>query len=60
MGMVGAEAEEGAVGFTTNASINPANLNERIKLKERFVVLAFGTLILHRRTETTMMLDCTL
>ena len=51
MGMVGAEAEEGAVGFAINTDVNPANLNERIKSKEWFVVPAFGTLVLHRQTE---------
>ena len=33
MGMVGAEAKEEAVWFATNTAINPANLDERIKLK---------------------------
>ena len=33
MGMVGAEAKE-AVRFTTNTAVNPANLDERIKLKK--------------------------
>ena len=47
MGMVGAEVKEGAVGFTTNTAINPVNLDERVKLKERFVVPVFGTLVLH-------------
>ena len=34
MGMVGAEAKGGAVGFATNTAVNPVNLDERIKLKE--------------------------
>ena len=60
MGMVGAEAKQGAVGFTTNTTINPVNLDEKIKLKERFIVPAFGMLVLHGRTKQTMMLDGTL
>ena len=31
MGMVGAESEEGAVGFATNMAISPTNLNKKIK-----------------------------
>ena len=46
MGMVGTEAKEGAVMFTTNTAVNPVNLDERIKLKERFVIPVFGTLVL--------------
>ena len=57
MGMVGAESEEGTVGFTTNTAVNSANLDEKIKLKDRFSVPAFGTLVLHGWTERTMMLD---
>ena len=38
MGMVGAEAEEGAVGFATNTAVNPVNLNKKIQLKEQFVI----------------------
>ena len=60
MGMVGVEAEEGAVGFSTNTTVNPVNLNEKIKLKERFVVPVFGTLVLHGQTEQMIMLDHTL
>ena len=60
LGMVGAENEEGAVGFATNTAVNPANLDEKIKLKDGFVVPVFGTLVLHGRTEQMMMLDCTL
>ena len=60
MGMVGTEAKEGVVGFTTNTAINAANLNKRIKLKEQFVVPAFGTLVLHGQTKCMMMLDHTL
>ena len=48
MGMVGVEAKEGAVGFTTNTDINPVNLDKRIKLKEWFVVPMLGTLVLSR------------
>ena len=60
MGMVGAEAEEGAVGFTTNTTTNPVNFDEKVKLKERYVVPVFGMLVLHGQTEWMMMLDCTL
>ena len=38
MGTVGAESEEGAIGFATNTAVNPANLDENIKLKDGFVV----------------------
>ena len=34
MGMMGAEAKEGAAGFTTNTTANPVNLDEKVKLKE--------------------------
>ena len=34
MGMVGVEAKEGAVGFATNTTVNPVNLDKKIKLKE--------------------------
>ena len=34
MGMVGAEIKEAAVGFATNTTINPVNLDEKVKLKE--------------------------
>ena len=60
MGMVGAETKEGAAGFATNTTANPVSLDEKVKLKERFVVPAFGTLVLHGQTEWTMMLDHTL
>ena len=60
LGMVGAESEEGAVGFATNTAVNPANLDEKIKLKDGFVVPVFGTLVLHGQTEQMMMLTCTL
>ena len=30
MGMVGAESEEGAVGFATNTAISPTNLDKRL------------------------------
>ena len=55
MGMVGVEAEEGAVGLAMNTAVNPVNLNKKIKLKEWFVML-----VLHGQTEWMMMLDCTL
>ena len=60
MGMVGAESEEDAKGFTTNMPISPTNLDEKIKLKDGFAVPVFGMLVLHERTEQMMMLDCTL
>ena len=47
MGMAGVEDEEGAIGFATKTAVNPADLDEKIKLKDRFVVPAFGTLVLH-------------
>ena len=47
MGMVGAESKEGAMGFATNTAVNPADLNEKIKLKDGFSVPPFGTLVLH-------------
>ena len=46
MGMVGTEAKGGAVGFATNTAVNPVNLDERIKLKEQFIVPTFGMLVL--------------
>ena len=60
MGMVGAESEEGAVGFATNMATSPTNLDEKIRLKDGLAVPTFGTLVLHGRTEQTMMLDHTL
>ena len=60
MGMVGAESEEGDMEFATNTAVSPANLDEKIKLKDKFAVPAFGMLVLHGRTEQMMMLDCTL
>ena len=57
MGMVGVEAEEGAVGFATNTAVNPVNLDEKIKLKEQFAIPVFGTLVLYGQTERMMMLD---
>ena len=58
--MVGAESEEGAVGFATNTAISPTNFDEKIKLKDGFTVPAFGMLVLHAQMEWTMMLDHTL
>ena len=58
MGMVSAALEEeGATAFATNTAVNPSELDEKVKLKEKFIVPAFGTLILQGRTEQTMMLD---
>ena len=54
MGMVGAESEEGALGFAMNTAISPTNLDEKIKLKDGFAVPAFGMLVLHGWTERTM------
>ena len=31
MGIVGVDAEEGAVGFATNTAVNPVNLDKKIK-----------------------------
>ena len=36
MGMVGAESEEGTIGFATNMAISPTNLDEKIKV-ERWI-----------------------
>ena len=58
MGMVGAALEEeGATAIATNTAVNPSELDEKVKLKEKFFVPAFGTLILQGRMEQTMMLD---
>ena len=58
MGMVGAALEEeGATATATNTAINPSELDEKVKLKERFIVPAFGTLVLQGQTEQMMMLD---
>ena len=58
MGMVGtALEEEGAMALATNTAVNPSELNKKVKLKERFTIPAFGTLVLQGRTEQTMMLD---
>ena len=58
MGMVGAALEEeGAMALTTNTAVDPSGLDEKVKLKEKFIVPAFGTLVLQGRTEQTMMLD---
>ena len=54
MGMVGAALEEeGATAFATNTAVNPSELDERVKLKETFIVPAFGTLVLQGRMEQT-------
>ena len=58
--MIGAESEEGAVGFAINTAVNPANLDKKITLKDGFVISAFGMLVLPRQKERMMMLDCTL
>ena len=60
LGMVGAESEEGAVGFAMNTAVNPANLDEKVMLKDGFTIPAFGMLVLHAWTERMMMLDRTL
>ena len=58
MGMVGAALEEeGAMAFATNSTVNPSELDKKVKLKEKFLIPAFGTLILQGRTEQMMMLD---
>ena len=58
MGMVGAALEEeGATVIATKTAVNPSELDEKVKLKERFIIPAFGTLVLQGRTEQTMMLD---
>ena len=57
MQMVGAAEEDRAMGFATNTAINLSNLDKMVKLKEQFVIPAFGTLVLHGQTEQTMMLD---
>ena len=52
MGMVGAALEEeGATAIATNTAINPLELDEKVQLKERFTVPAFGTLVLQGKTE---------
>ena len=58
VGMGGAALEEeGATASATNTAINPMELDKKVKLKERFTVPAFGTLVLQGRTEQMMMLD---
>ena len=58
MGMVGAALEEeGVTAIATNTAVNPSELDEKVKLKEKFIIPAFGTLVLQGRTEQTMMLD---
>ena len=57
MGMVGAALEEGATMCTTNTAINPSELDKKVKLKKRFTIPLFSTLVLQGRTEQTMMLD---
>ena len=51
MGMVGAAVEEDAMVCTTNTTVNPSKLEEKVKLRERFIVPAFGTLILQGQME---------
>ena len=59
IGMVGApyEDEEGMLRLPTNTAQNPATLDEKVKLKSKFTIQAFGTLIVHGRTECTTMID---
>ena len=58
MGMVGAALEEeGAMALTTNTAVDPSELDEKVRLKERFIIPAFGTLVLQGQTEQMMMLD---
>ena len=59
MGIVGApyENEESMLRLPTNTTQNPATLDEKVKLKSKFTIPAFGTLIVHRRTECMMMMD---
>ena len=49
MGMVGApyEDEESMLRLPTNTAQNPATLDEKVKLKSKFTIPAFGTLIVH-------------
>ena len=51
MGMVGAAVEEGAMACAMNTAINPSDLDEKVKLQERFIVPVFGTLVLQGQTE---------
>ena len=57
--MVGApyEDEEGMLRLPTNTAQNPATLDEKVKLKSKFTIPAFGILIVHGRTECTTMMD---
>ena len=58
MGMVGAALEEeGATALATNTAVDPSELDEKVRLKERFIIPAFGTLVLQGWAEQTMMLD---
>ena len=59
IGMVGAphKAEESMSRSPTNMAQNPATLDEKVKLKSKFTILAFGTLIVHGSTECMMMMD---
>ena len=59
MGMVGAAYEEegNVVTSLTNTTEDPTTLDEKVKLTNKFTVPAFGTLIVHKRTECTMMMD---
>ena len=41
--------------FPTNTSKDPTNLNEWVRLKDKFTMSAFGTLIIHEPTEEMMM-----
>ena len=57
MGTVGApyENEESTSRSPTNTAQSPATLDEEVKLKSKFTIPAFETLIVHRRTEHMMM-----
>ena len=59
IGMVGApyKAEESMSRSPTNMAQNPATLDEKVKLKSKFIIPAFGTLIVHGRTECMIMMD---
>ena len=43
-------------GYPTNSGLDPTDLDEKVFLNKKFGVPAFGTAVVHGRTEKTMML----
>ena len=44
-------------GFPTNTGVNPVDLDETVSLTSKCVALPFESVIVHSRTQRTMMMD---